>query len=163
MFESPCLFNFDPQQKIKEMKNEQNIKNFREWIKLHQEHDVPGMLNYLTENVSIRSAAGGKMPPATNKEEAAHHWDTIYGTFPDFRMEELSITSEDEVIVAEISHGGTMTGPMGPFEANGASYRVHGAFRFDFDNNGKIKSIVSYWDPSSMLMQLGLIQEPAEA
>lgn len=143
------------------MKNQKNIETFRKWIKLHQAHDVDGMLEFLTDDVSIKSAAGGKMPPATNKQEAAYHWNMIYAAFPDMRMEEISLTSQDDVLFAEISHGGTMLGDMGDKPATHASYRLQGAFRFAFEN-AKIKSILSYWDPSDMLQQLGLIPTPAE-
>jgi len=141
------------------MKNENNIKTFRQWIKCHQDHNIDGMLEFLTEDVSITSAAGGKMPPGTNKAEAAHHWQTIYSTFNDMHLEEIHLTSEDDIIFAEVEHGGTMNGPMGDMPATGAKYKVQGAFRFEFED-GKIKSIFTYWDPSSMLMQLGLIPSP---
>jgi steroid delta-isomerase-like uncharacterized protein len=142
------------------MKNEKNIETFRQWIKQHQAHNIDGMLDFLTDDVNIRSAAGGKMPPATNKSEAAHHWATIYETFADFHMEEIRVTSEDDVLFAEIAHGGTMNAPMGDMPATGASYKVKGAFRFEFEE-GNIKSILSYWDTASMLMQLGLVPGPA--
>ena len=144
------------------MKNESNIEIFRQWIKRHQAHDIDGMLDFLTDNVNIRSAAGGKMPPATNKREAAHHWETIYETFADFHMEEVRVTSEDDVLFAEIEHSGTMNAPMGDMPATGASYKLTGAFRFEFDGR-KIKSILSYWDTSSMFMQLGVVPSPALA
>lgn len=140
------------------MENETNIKVFREWISRHQAHDIDGMLEFLKDDVNIRSAAGGKMPPATNKQEAAHHWETIYDTFPDFLMEEVRVTTADDVLFAEISHGGTMLGKMGDKEPTGKKYQVTGAFRFEFEE-GKIKSILSYWDAGSMLFQLGLVQE----
>ena len=100
------------------------------------------------------------MPPATNKEEAATHWGMIYETFPDFRMDLVDMVVDGDDMVAEIEHGGTMTGTMGDQEPTGASYKVTGAFRFKFED-GKIKSILSYWDTASMLVQLNLIPQPA--
>ena len=141
------------------MKNDKNIEVFRRWINRHQAHDIDGMLQFLTEDVTIKSAAGGKMPPATNQKEAAHHWKSIYTTFPDMRMEEICVTCADDVLFAEISHGGTMTGPMGEMPPTGASYKTAGAFRFEF-KEGKIKSILSYWDAGGMLMQLGVVPKP---
>jgi hypothetical protein len=35
-------------------------------------------------------------------------------------------------------------------------YQTQGAFRFDF-SNGKIRSILSYWDTAAMARQLGLV------
>jgi len=117
------------------------------------------MLTFLTDNVTIRSSAGKRMPPADGKEEARIHWQEIYDTFPDMKMESLEVTAEGDRLVAEISLGGTMKGKMGDMEPTGKSFRVEGAFRFDF-LNGKIKSIRTYWDTASMMMQLGLMPQP---
>jgi predicted ester cyclase len=75
---------------------------------------------------------------------------------PDFRMEAVDLTSDGDTLFAEISHGGTMEGLMGPKEPTGRCYQTQGAFRFDF-SEGKIQSILSYWDTAAMAKQLGLI------
>lgn len=141
------------------MSKEQNLRVFNEWIAAHRDHDIEKMLTYLTEDVTIKSAAGPNMPPAKGKSEAGMHWRTIFDAFPDFKMNALSTTCEEEIVFAEISHGGTMKGKMGGKEPTGKSYRLNGAFRIDFDS-GKIKSILSYWDTNSQLAQLGLIPTP---
>ena len=136
-----------------------NVKVLEQWVALHVAHDIDGLLELLTDDISIRSASGEKMPPATNKEEARHHWETIYSTFPDMKIELLSVVGQGDVVFAEVAHGGTMSGKMMHFEPTGKSYRVEGAFRFVFEG-GKIKSIQTYYDPGSMLMQLGLMSAP---
>ena len=141
------------------MRKEENISVFNQWIEAHRAHDVDTMLSFITDDVRIQSAAGGKMPPATNKDEARAHWQAIYDTFPDMRMEVVDITAENDTLVAEISHGGTMENKMGDKEPTGKSYRVTGAFRMEF-KDGKIKSILSYWDTAAMMMQLDLIPQP---
>lgn len=141
------------------MSTEGNIQAFDDWIAAHRAHDIDRMLTFLTDDITIKSAAGGRMPPANGKEEAQAHWGAIYKTFPDMRMEALAVTAEEDRIVAEISHGGTMRGRMGDREPTGKEYRVEGAFRIDF-SGGKIKSIRSYWDTATMMMQLGLMSEP---
>ena len=138
------------------MGREQNLKVFNEWIAAHQAHDLDKLLALVSDDVTIKSAAGGAMPPAKGKEEARVHWQTIYNTFPDMRMEAVDVTGEGDRIVAEIEHGGTMQGNMAGREPTGKSYRVQGAFRMDFFE-GKIRSILSYWDTGSMARQLGLI------
>ncbi len=75
------------------------------------------------------------------------------------KMDEIDFTADENKIFAELSHGGTMKGKMGDKEPTGKEYRVAGAFRLDFQD-GKIKSILSYWDTASMMMQLGLIPSP---
>lgn len=139
-----------------------NLDTFSQWITAHQAHDIDKLLTFLTDDVTIKSSAGADMPPARGKEEAATHWRTIYKTFPDFRMEAVRVTESGDVMFAEISHGGTMKGPMGPKEPTGKSYRVQGAFRFDFVG-GKIASILSYWDTGAMARQLGLLPGPKAA
>lgn len=138
------------------MTGEANLKTFGDWISAHRAHDLDGLLRCLTDDVTIRSAAGGNMPPANGKAEARTHWQTIYDTFPDMRMDLVAVTAEEDRLVAEISHGGTMKGRMGDRAATGRSYRVTGAFRLDF-SDGKIRRIQSYWDTAAMARQLGLL------
>ncbi|MGA8536351.1 MAG: nuclear transport factor 2 family protein [Thermoplasmata archaeon] len=133
----------------------ENLRTFDEWIQAHRAHDLDKLIGFVTDDVTVRSAAGEKMPPANGKAEARAHWGSIFQTFPDFRMEAVAITAEDERLVAEISHGGTMKGKMGPMEPTGKAYRLTGAFRMDF-SNGKIQRIQTYWDTASMAEQLGL-------
>ena len=96
------------------------------------------------------------LPGPVPEAEARAHWQSIFATFPDFRMDALATTAEDDRIVAEISHGGTMQGKMGPKEPTGRPYRLTGAFRMDF-SGGKIQRIQTNWDTASMLDQLGLL------
>jgi ketosteroid isomerase-like protein len=114
------------------------------------------MLTLVTEDITIQSAAGDAMPPAVGKDQARHHWQTIYDTFPDMRMDPVDVVGGGEVLFAEISHGGTMQGAMGPNQPTGKDYRTQGAFRLDF-SEGKIRSIRSYWDTATMARQLGLV------
>jgi predicted ester cyclase len=114
------------------------------------------MLTLVTEVVTVASAAGSAMPPALGKDQARRHWQTIYGTFPDMRMDAVDLTMDGDTAFAEISHGGTMQGPMGDKAPTGKAYNVTGAFRIDFIE-GKIRSIKSYWDTAAMARQLGLM------
>jgi steroid delta-isomerase-like uncharacterized protein len=138
------------------MSSNQNVDTFTRWIEAHRAHDLDSLVTFLTDDVTIQSAAGKDMPPARGKGEARHHWQTIYTTFPDFRMDAVDLTAEGDTLFAEISHGGTMEGPMGPRQPTGKSYRTQAAFRFDF-SDGKIRSILSYWDTAAMAKQLGLV------
>ena len=138
------------------MGSRENTETFTQWIEAHRAHDLDKLLTFLTDDITIQSAAGADMPPAKGKDEARQHWQTIYTTFPDFRMDAVDLTSEGDTLFAEISHGGTMEGPMGPKQPTGQSYRTQGAFRFDF-SEGKIRSILSYWDTAAMAKQLGLV------
>ena len=137
------------------MEKEENIKTFEVWLAAHRAHDLDRLLECVNDDITISSAAGKNMPPANGKPEARIHWQTIYNTFPDMRMDLLDLTVQGDRLVAEISHGGTMKGNMGNAAATGKSYRVDGAFRMDFAN-GKIRRIQSYWDTASMAQQLGL-------
>jgi predicted ester cyclase len=137
------------------MSNSENLEVFRRWIAAHRAHDIDQMLTMVSENITIQSAAGASMPPAQGKVEARHHWQTIFTTFPDMRMEELDTVSDATTIFAEISHGGTMLGSMGPHDPTGNEYRTNGAFRIDFVD-GQIASVLSYWDTGAMMRQLAL-------
>ena len=141
-------------------KENQNVRVFNEWISAHRAHDIDRMLTFVTDDITIQSAAGKNMPPARGKAEARMHCQTIFDTFPDMRMDAIEVTVQDERLVAEISHGGTMKGKMGKRQPTGKEYRTEGAFRIGF-RDGKIRSIRSYWDTASMLGQLDLMPLPA--
>jgi steroid delta-isomerase-like uncharacterized protein len=138
------------------METGQNAETFESWIKAHRAHDIDTMLSLVTDDVSIESAAGSAMPSASGKEEARHHWNTIYGTFPDMKMDAVDVTRDGNTVFAEISHGGTMEGPMMGKPPTGKHYELTGAFRIDFAT-GKIRRIRSYWDTAAMTRQLGLM------
>lgn len=148
--------------KITVMKNQNNINVFNKWVDRHIAHDVDVMLDLLTDDISLSTAAGSKFPPATNKEEAGQTWRALFDAFSDLKLEVISVVSDDDVLFAEVFHGGTMDGRMMDMEPTGKSYKVEAAFRFEFEN-GKIKSIRSYWDSGSMMKQLGLVPEMLEA
>ncbi len=138
------------------MGDHENTETFAKWIEAHRAHDIDTMLTLVTDDVTIESAAGGAMPPASGKDQARRHWQTIYGTFPDMRMEAVDLTTDGDTLFAEISHGGTMEGSMGDKPPTGKSYNVTGAFRIDF-LGGQIRNIKSYWDTAAMARQLGLM------
>src|SRR3990172_587597 len=137
------------------MSHSENLEVFSRWIAAHRAHDIDQMLTMVSESITIQSAAGAAMPRAKGKEEARKHWQTIFTTFPDMRMEEFDTVSDATTIFAEISHGGTMLGSMGPHDPTGKEYWTNGAFRIDFVD-GQIDSILSYWDTAAMLRQLAL-------
>ena len=157
------------------MGTQDNIRTCRGFVDAHRAHDIEKMVTFLADDINIRSATGRDKPPFRGKEEAAAHWRSMYTTFPDFRMDIMEVTAEGDRVLAEIEHGGTMKGPMKgqtddwesthyPFShlkdkgPTGKSYRVQSTFRMDF-SDGKIQSIISYWDTMSMLSQLGLLPD----
>ncbi|MDA4130183.1 MAG: nuclear transport factor 2 family protein [Thaumarchaeota archaeon] len=137
------------------MSKQENLRTFDEWISAHRAHDLDKLITFVTDDITIRSAAGENMPAANGKKQAREHWNSIYTTFPDMKMEAVAVTAEDDRVVAEISHGGTMRGKMGNQAPTGKSYKLTGAFRMDF-TDGKIQRIQSYWDTASMAGQLGI-------
>ncbi len=157
------------------MGTQENVRVCQEFVAAHRAHDIEKMVTLLADDVTIRSASGRDKPPFKGEQEAAAHWESMYRTFPDFRMDVLEVTADGDRVLAEIEHGGTMQGQMKgqtddwetthyPFShlrdkgPTGKSYRVQSAFRMDF-SDGKIRSIISYWDTLSMLRQLGLLPE----
>ncbi len=127
------------------MSKEDNIRAFKDWLAGHVAHDIDRMLRNVTNDITVQSAAGKSMPPAKGKEEARVHWQTIYDTFPDMKMDEIDFTADENKIVAELSHGGTMKGKMGDKEPTGKEYRVAGAFRLDLRSRlpGKVAYLLA--------------------
>jgi hypothetical protein len=80
-----------------------DTETFMQWIEAHRAHGLDRSVTFLTDDVTIQSAAGADMPPAKGKEQARHHRQAIYSTFPDFRIYSVALTSDGDTLFAEIS------------------------------------------------------------
>ena len=134
------------------MTREENLETFEEWVSAHQAHDVEKLLSVVADDIEISSAG---MTDAKGKEEANKHWSGIYNAFPDMLLEPVTVTADEDRIVAEADFGGTLKGSFKGAEPTGKSFKTRGVFVLDF-NGGNIQAIRSYYDPKSMQSQLGL-------
>lgn len=131
----------------------ENVRVFHQWVEAHRAHDLDRMLSYVAEDIKIDSAA---FPPAIDKATARAHWGGIYASFPDMRVDPVTVTAEGDRITAEMDFGGTMEGGMRDKPPTGKRFKTRGAFVLEF-TGGKIREIRTYYDSRVMMSQLGLL------
>jgi steroid delta-isomerase-like uncharacterized protein len=129
-----------------------NISTFNEWLAAFRIHDIPKMVSLLTDNVKINSILFGTYE---GKDEASKYWQQLYNTFPDIKINPLTITADEtgNRVVAEIDVSGTQKGMLGSSPGMGKKFSIHGAFVYDF-MEGKIREIRMYYDSSLLKRQL---------
>jgi hypothetical protein len=59
-----------------------NTETLMQRIEADRAHDLDRLVTLLTDEVTIQSAGSADMPPAKGKEQARHHRQAIYSTFP---------------------------------------------------------------------------------
>ncbi|HEX8708675.1 MAG TPA: nuclear transport factor 2 family protein [Pyrinomonadaceae bacterium] len=85
-------------------------------------------------------------PPTVGHEALGHFFAAILGAF-----KEVGLTEEHVFIVgneAAVKWSGRGTGK------NGRDVRFEGIDIFEFNEEGKIKTIRAYWNPAEVMMQL---------
>jgi hypothetical protein len=60
------------------------------------------MLSLVSDEVQIKSAG---FAPAKGKQETAARWQGLYNAFPDMDINPVSVTADEDRIVAEIDFG----------------------------------------------------------
>jgi steroid delta-isomerase-like uncharacterized protein len=129
-----------------------NISTFNEWLAAFRIYDIPKMVSLLTYNVKINSILFGTYE---GKDEASKYWQQLYNTFPDIKINPLTITADENGnrVVAEIDVSGTQKGMLSSSPGMGKKFSIRGAFVYDF-MEGKIREIRMYYDSSLLKRQL---------
>ena len=82
------------------------------------------------------------------------------GSFPDLKMEVLSMTAEADVVTTHFKMTGTNTGPMGQMPATNRPMNIAGVDIVKF-KDGKAVEHWGYYEEMKMMEQMGMMQEPA--
>lgn len=98
----------------------------------------------------------------TNCEEFKQFYRDTATTFPDQRMDLLTLVAEGDRVAFWGKFSGTQQGPMGPFPPTGKRMESDcgGIFRIE---NGQIAELWVTWDNLAGLAQLGLFPPPEPA
>ena len=81
-------------------------------------------------------------------------------SFPDLKMNVLSMTAEGDVVTTHFNMSGTNTGSMGEMPATNKTINIDGVDIIKF-KDGKAIEHWGYSEQMKMMEQLGLMQEPA--
>lgn len=106
--------------------------------------DVDGWLALMSASVTLHEPAGAI--PAQTLEGAKETWKVLTSAFSDLRF---------EIDAIHVSGSGAATSwrchAVGVNDAHG---QAAGITVFEFDAEGLIETVVSYWDPAALLIAL---------
>jgi steroid delta-isomerase-like uncharacterized protein len=105
------------------------------------------------EDVATGEVVRGKAPWIEYLQE----W---YQGFPDGHVEIVNVVEADSHVIAEFTGQGTHDGVYYGIEPTGKHCvdRLCNIFEY---NGARLRTIRSYWDQMSMLVQLGLLERPS--
>lgn len=136
---------------------EANKRRVREMLASVNSGDDRGFLAWLSPGYTRHCQA---MPPELREirgPETMGAWLAANrATFPDYREEIEWLGGEGDFVAWRSRGRGTMTGPMGPFQATGRTMdlTIMGVHRFEGD---KVVETWTSWDNVAVLSQLGLM------
>ncbi len=81
-------------------------------------------------------------------------------SFPDLKMEVISMVAEGDVVTTHYAMTGTNTGPMGEMPATNKTMNISGVDIIKF-KDGKAIEHWGYNEEMKMMEQMGMMQEPA--
>jgi steroid delta-isomerase-like uncharacterized protein len=129
---------------------------YQDWNKRDFDH-LASLLSPSGEIVLVGSGTTFKGPAGAKK------WAKMWADgFPDGRVKIEKVTEAGNRVVVQFTgtgrHTGTLRAPGGEIPATGRSVTLQLCDVLDF-RAGKIKSLHSYFDSASLLMQLGVMPE----
>ena len=113
------------------------------------------MVSLLTDDVNINSII---FQNYKGKDGATKYWQELFTIFPNIRIDIVTLTANEERIVAEIDVSGTQKGEVGSSTGLGKKFQVRGAFVYEFSDNMKIREIRMYYDSGVLKKQLGTVK-----
>ena len=135
------------------------IRSYEYW----NNRDFDGFSEDLADAALIIAGSGDRFEGREGARQYAGMWANA---FPDGRIEiDNVVDGGDQVVVQFTGRGtqtGTLVGPMGEIPATGrpVTLRLCDVWRFE---GGSARSVTTYFDTGSLMMQLGLMPEASAA
>lgn len=101
----------------------------------------------------------------TGRDVSREAWALLFEAFPDYRMDILDIVTTGDKAAIRCTISGTHRGPLRfrgtksmdePYAASGRAFRADHALSWMETRNGKLTINRAFWQPATMLQQLGL-------
>ena len=145
------------------MPTHDNAATARAFIDAYNAHDWDAAVGMSTPDVEIVDVASGQR---FQGPEGIRLFLQIWATaFPDSRVEATMVVADEQGAVIEFVGRGTQTGPLqgprGDIPPTGRSVAVSFAQTFEM-REGKIARGRLYFDAMTLLVQLGVIPDPAQ-
>jgi steroid delta-isomerase-like uncharacterized protein len=123
--------------------------------------DDEAVLAHFADDVIWRDVALGM--PLQGKAALMGAVQAYMTAFPDLRIELVSITIDGPRVAQEWMSTGTHQGELMGMAPTGRWIENYGALVTTCDEDGLVIEGAVYWNPLTMLQQLGLASDPAQA
>jgi steroid delta-isomerase-like uncharacterized protein len=139
-----------------------NVETHRAGHDAFNRRDFEAMTNRYADSISWTDRARGLTfrTPQEFKDDFLAGW---VGASSDIRITGPRYTDAGQMVVCTFTVAGTHDGPLGPFPATGKEFALALCEMWHFDSSGRVVGGDLYYDQLSLLMQLGLMPQPAAA
>ena len=139
-----------------------NVETYRAGHEAFNRRDFEAMTKEYADSITWTDRARGLTfrTPQEFRDEFLAGW---VGASSNIRITEPHYIDAGQTVVCTFTAVGTQDGPLGPFPATGKEFALALCEMWHFDSSGAIVGGDLYYDQVSLLMQLGLMPQPAAA
>ena len=139
-----------------------NVQIHRDGHSAFNERDFESMTTHYADNIEWTDHSQGRTftTPQQFKEAFLPGW---IQASQDIQITDTRYFDADETVVSSFNVVGTHDGPLGTFPATGKPFTLPLCEMWHFDSSGRVVGGDLYYDQVSLLMQLGLMPQPASA
>jgi steroid delta-isomerase-like uncharacterized protein len=130
-----------------------NVDTVRKFYDCFNRQDLDGALKLMAEDCTfLEMPIGAEMKGKEAVKQLLGMWHQAY---TGARIDVKSVVDAGKTCVMEGIGSGKNEGPFGPYLATHKKAEIQTCDVVEFDDQGKIKKVRSYWDLHRMLAQLG--------
>jgi ketosteroid isomerase-like protein len=139
-----------------------NVETYRAGHDAFNRRDFEAMTNRYADSITWTDRARGLTfrTPQEFKDDFLAGW---VGASSDIRITDPRYIDAGQTAMCTFTVAGTHDGPLGPFPATGRAFALALCEMWHFDSSGRVVGGDLYYDQVSLLMQLGLMPQPAAA
>jgi steroid delta-isomerase-like uncharacterized protein len=137
-----------------------NVETYRAGHDAFNQRDFEAMVKHYANSISWTDRARGLTfrTPQEFKNVFLEGW---VEASRDIRITDPSYIDAGQTVVCTFTVVGTHNGPLGPFPATSKEFALPLCEMWHFDSSGRVVGGDLYYDQVSLLMQLGLMPQPA--
>jgi steroid delta-isomerase-like uncharacterized protein len=139
-----------------------NVETYRAGHEAFNQRDFEAMSKQYADSITWTDRARGLTfrTPQEFRDAFLAGW---VGAASDIRITDPRYIDAGQTVVCTFTAVGTHDGPLGPFPATGKEFALALCEMWHFDSSGAVVGGDLYYDQVSLLMQLGLMPQPAAA
>jgi steroid delta-isomerase-like uncharacterized protein len=116
-------------------------------------HDAKKLAGFYTESAVVKVAG---MPDSTGRDAIAANMQKVFDAFPDFKTNAARVWAKGDVVVVEWAFNGTHQGDYFGIKGTEKKVGTQGVDVMWFTPEGQIKELHSYFDPATVMSQIGV-------